>query len=77
MAHFGKITNKSGLRVDCVLTQYIQEAARLDASGLKRAVKAKPVQKEGPIIPKYFVIMLSKAKATFNALSYTNKRRIP
>ncbi|MBK8290976.1 MAG: YdeI/OmpD-associated family protein [Flammeovirgaceae bacterium] len=75
MGHLGAIKSLKDLPSDKVLIQYIKEAAKLNAEGIK-VEKKKPVIKK-LIIPPYFIKALKSNKAalnTFEAFSYSNQK---
>jgi uncharacterized protein YdeI (YjbR/CyaY-like superfamily) len=75
MGHLGKITSVKDLPSDTRLRKYIKEAVRLNESGAR--VERKPAAAKTLTVPPYFRKELSKnpkAKATFDAFSYSHRK---
>lgn len=76
MGNMGRIDNKKSLPPDSVLINLIRQAMKLNDKGIK--TPAKPKKEMKPlIIPPYFLKEVkknTKAQATFNAFSYSNKK---
>lgn len=77
MGQFGRIKSLSDLPSDQILLDYIREAVRINTeikTGSRKAQPAAPKQLE---IPEYFTAAIAKnkkAKETFDAFSYANKK---
>ena len=78
MGHFGQIQNLADLPADGILTQYIQEAAKLNKENIKKEAKPKAAtSKQNLVIPEYFQDALNhneKAKQVFDNFSYSNQK---
>jgi uncharacterized protein YdeI (YjbR/CyaY-like superfamily) len=77
MGHFGRLTRREDLPGDKVLLSYIKEAIRLNDEGIKRAAKPRPTVKPKLVVPPSLLAALkksAKAKATFDAFSYSHKK---
>jgi hypothetical protein len=75
--HFGRITCLADLPVNKVLLGHLKEAVRLNESGAKLAVRAKPKAPKKLVIPGYLLAALrknKKARATFENFSHTNRK---
>ena len=76
MGSFGRITKPSDLPSDKILLSYIKEAMRLNEEGINPPKpKAKP--RKELVIPDYLTAALQKnqkARKTFEAFSYSNKK---
>jgi uncharacterized protein YdeI (YjbR/CyaY-like superfamily) len=77
MAHFGEITSLAGLPSDTKLTGYINQAARLNDSGVKVERPARSARKKKVVVPKDFQAALrenKKASAVFENFSPSHQR---
>jgi uncharacterized protein YdeI (YjbR/CyaY-like superfamily) len=77
MGHLGQIKTLSDLPSEAILSSYIQEAMQLIDSGAKLKTRKVEASKKELIIPSYFTSALEsniKAKACFEAFSYSNKK---
>jgi len=77
MGHFGRLTKLSDLPSDKLLLSYIKEAMRLNDEGIKKAAKPQPKVKPVLVVPPELLAALkknAKAKATFDAFSYSHKK---
>lgn len=77
MGQFGRITKVSDLPNEKTIIKHIKEAMKLQDSGVKPPVKAKPKEKKELEIPDYFMATLKKNKralATFENFNYSNKK---
>lgn len=77
MGQFGRITSLADLPKDKALTGYIKEAARMNVSGLKKVVPAKPKKKQDLIVPDCIKVALkgnARAAAAFEGFSPSHKR---
>lgn len=77
MGHLGRITDISELPSDKIIKDYIKEAARLNADGIKLPSKSKPASTKELVVPDYFMQALNKNKKalkTFENFSYSNKK---
>lgn len=77
MGQFGRITNTRELPTNKILLGYIKEAMKLNDTGAKAPVKARPKEKKELVIPGYFMTAVrknKKAAATFERFSYSNKK---
>jgi uncharacterized protein YdeI (YjbR/CyaY-like superfamily) len=77
MGQFGKITSLADLPGDKRLLKYVREAVRLNDEGVKAPRQMRPKTKQELVIPDYFTAALkrnAKARATFNAFSYSHKK---
>lgn len=76
MGHFGKISSLKELPPDKTLLKYIKEARRLNEESVK-ITKPKPAVRKALVVPDYFKKALAsdkKAKATFDAFPYSQKK---
>ncbi len=77
MGHMGRITSLNDLPSDKVLLGYIKEAMQLNDAGIKVQKKVIPDDKKELVTPDYLIAALKKnkkAKETFEAFSYSNKK---
>jgi uncharacterized protein YdeI (YjbR/CyaY-like superfamily) len=77
MGHLGKITSLQDLPTDEILISYIQEAASLNESGVKKATPKKTTEKKEFTIPEEVTLALetnAAAKITFNNFPYSHKK---
>ena len=77
MGHFGRMTSLADLPTDKVLLGYIKEAMRLNEADIKRPTKPRSKAKQELIVPKDLIAALKqspKARATFDAFSYSHKK---
>src|SRR5437870_7073617 len=77
MGQFGRISSRSDLPKDKLLIRDIREAMRLHDSGVRPTPRANPPGERTLAVPDYLTAALkknSKALATFEAFSYTNKK---
>ena len=77
MGHMGKILTLKDLPSDKVMLGYIKEAAKLNDNDIKLPVKVKTTDKKELSVPDYLTSALKKnkkAKDTFEAFSYSNKK---
>lgn len=77
MGHFGKIKSLKDLPSEGTLVKYIKEAVALNIEGIKIPAKKSTNLKKENIIPDYFNLALNKnkkAKAVFDAFSYSNQK---
>lgn len=77
MGHMGRITSLEDLPSDKKLTAYIKEAMRLNDAGIKVQKKLVEGDKKELATPDYLSAALKKnkkAKETFDAFSYSNKK---
>jgi len=76
MGNLGRITSLKDLPPDKAILDFVRQAARLNADGIK--IKRKPAaEKKDLVIPGYFTTALKKNKqaaATFKNFSYSNKK---
>jgi uncharacterized protein YdeI (YjbR/CyaY-like superfamily) len=76
MGNLGRITSLKDLPPDKAILDFISQAARLNAEGIK--IKRKPTaEKKDLVIPGYFLTALKKNKQaaiTFKNFSYSNKK---
>jgi uncharacterized protein YdeI (YjbR/CyaY-like superfamily) len=73
----GRITSLKELPADKVILSYLKEAMRLNDEDIKLPSKTKISAPKTLVIPAYFKAALSankKAKATFEAFAYSNKK---
>lgn len=76
MGHLGKIASLKDLPPDKVILDFIKQARKLNDDGVKVSPKPKSEVKKLEI-PKDLLVLLKsnkKAKATFEAFSYSNKK---
>jgi uncharacterized protein YdeI (YjbR/CyaY-like superfamily) len=76
MGHFGQIRSLKDLPPDKILLQYIKEAARLNADGVK-VTRPAPAIKKQLTVPSDFKKALSKNKkamAVFEGFSYSHRK---
>ena len=76
MGNLGKLTSLKDLPADAKLRKYIKEAARLNESGA-RVGRSQPPADKRLTVPAFFKRALNKhpkAKATFDAFSFSNRR---
>jgi len=77
MGHFGRLTKLSELPSDKLLVSYIKEAKRLNDESIKKEKPPKPKVRAELVVPPVLVAALrknAKAKATFDAFSYSHKK---
>ena len=77
MGHFGRLTKLSDLPGGKLLLGYIKEAMRLNDQGIKKAAKPRPKVKPKLVVPPILLAALkknAKAKAAFDAFSYSHKK---
>lgn len=77
MGHMGRITSLKDLPSNKVMLSYIREAAKLNDDDIKLPSKAKSTEKKELETPDYLLASLKKnkkAKETFDAFNYTNKK---
>lgn len=76
MGHFGRITSLKDLPSDAQVKRYVKEACRLNDNGV-RVTRTKPTPKKPLLVPAFFKKELArntKAKATFDAFSYSHRK---
>jgi uncharacterized protein YdeI (YjbR/CyaY-like superfamily) len=72
-----RITSVGDLPKDTILKKLVRHAARVNASGKKSKPRAKPKDKKKLVVPVDLRAALAKnkrARATFDAFSYTNQK---
>ncbi len=77
MGNFGQLRSLSDLPPDEIFVAYVQQAAKLNAEGVKVPSRKKGTEKKILKVPKYFKDALAgnkKAQKTFDSFSYTNKK---
>ena len=77
MGHLGKIKSLKDLPSDKILLTYVEEAMLLNESGVKLPARTGAVTPKKLIVPNDFKQALAKNKkalATFEAISYSNKK---
>lgn len=77
MGHMGQLTDVSQLPKASILKQYIKQAAKLNADGIKIPSKPKAAKKAALEVPEELMKALKKNKAalkTFEGFSNTNKK---
>jgi len=77
MGQFGQIKSLRNLPADKILLEYIKEAAKLNADGIRVPAKARASDKKKLIVPDYFKKALGKSKKavkTFESFSYSHKK---
>jgi len=77
MGHFGKIASLKDLPSDKEMLAYIKKAVALNESGAKRPAPTRTAGSKELIVPDYVVAALrknSKARAAFEAFSYSHKK---
>lgn len=77
MGQFGKITSLSDLPRDKLLIKQIKHAVNVHDAGIKPPVRKRSTEKKELEIPDYFNAALrknKKARATFEAFNYSNKK---
>jgi uncharacterized protein YdeI (YjbR/CyaY-like superfamily) len=77
MGHFGRITSLKDLPGDDELLALIRKAAELNDRGVKRPSTPRAAGNRELIVPDYLTAALSrnkKARATFEAFSYSHKK---
>lgn len=77
MGNLGRITSLKDIPPGKVMLDFIKQAKKLNDDGIKAATRPKAVTPKELIIPDYFTQAVNKnkkAKNTFNAFSYSNKK---
>lgn len=77
MGHFGRIASLKDLPSDKIIIGYIKEAMKLNDAGVKVSKKVTKGDKKELATPDYLSAALKKnkkAKETFGAFSYSNKK---
>jgi len=79
MGHLGRLTSVKDLPSDKKMIAWIKEAMALNDKGIKLPSKPKPseAKKKELVVPDYFIKAMNKnkkAKQTFDAFSYSNKK---
>lgn len=77
MGQYGRITSLADLPKEKELVKQIKEAIKLHDAGIKSAPKPRPTERKELDIPDYFTAALNKnkkARATFEAFSYSHKK---
>lgn len=77
MGNFGQLKSLSDLPPDRIFIAYVQQAAKLNAEGVKVPLRRRGTEKKILKVPKYFREALArnkKAQKIFENFSYTNKK---
>ncbi|MCD6067909.1 MAG: hypothetical protein K0S33_2735 [Bacteroidetes bacterium] len=77
MGHLGRITSLKDLPSDKIMLDYIKDAMKLNEAGIKTPGRKKTDVAQELEIPDFLTAALKKnkkAKATFDAFSYSNKK---
>jgi uncharacterized protein YdeI (YjbR/CyaY-like superfamily) len=77
LGNFGQLRSLTDLPPDKIIIAFVQQAAELNAQGVKVPSRNKGTEKKVLKVPKYFKDALSKdsrALKTFKSFSYTNKK---
>jgi len=77
MGHMDRIESLKDLPSDKIIITYIKEAAKLNEDDIKLPPKKKPANKKELIVPDVLTSALQKnkkARTTFEAFSYSNKK---
>jgi len=77
MGQFGRITARSDLPADDVLTGYVRKAMQLNEAGVRPPARSRPKKKTELVIPDELRAALKKnkkAQATFEDFSYSHKK---